>query len=98
MPQGTRTETYQHVDEIRSDATLFCNLSFSNPTVNSFPHNHDFLTNLYIKPFENIVGKEENAGKPAFSSFPTMFSSLPNTNFQFSVTFILSSANAFNLD
>ena len=23
---------------------------------------------------ENIVGKGENAGKPAFSSFPTMFS------------------------
>ena len=23
---------------------------------------------------ENIVGKEENAGLPAFSSFPTMFS------------------------
>ena len=45
-------------------------------------------------PVENIVGKEENA---AFSPFPTMFSTLPNTNFNFSVTFILSSANVFNL-
>ena len=25
------------------------------------------------KGFENIVGKGENAGKPAFSLFPTMF-------------------------
>ena len=38
------------------------------------------------KPFENIVGKGENAGN--------QFSTLPQTN----VTFILSSANALNLD
>ena len=38
-------------------------------------------------PFENIVGKGENAG---------MF--LPKTNFNFSVTFILLSAKAFNFD
>ena len=31
-------------------------------------------------------------------SFPTMFSTLPKTNFNLLVTFILSSANAFNLD
>ena len=34
----------------------------------------------------------------AFSPFPTMFSTLPNTNFNFSIAFIVSSANAFNLD
>ena len=33
-----------------------------------------------------------------FSPFPTMFSTCPKTNFNFSVTFILSSTNAFNLD
>ena len=40
---------------------------------------------------ENIVGKRENAG-------PTMFSTLPKPNSNVSFTFILSSANAFNLD
>ena len=43
------------------------------------------------KPFQNMVGKGENA-------FPTMFSTLPKTNFNFSVMFILSSSIAFNLD
>ena len=31
-------------------------------------------------------------------SLPAMFSTCPNTNFNFSVTCILSSANAFNLN
>ena len=47
---------------------------------------------------ENIVGKGENAG---FSPFPTMFSTLSKTNFNFSAKSNLSSANtinAFNLD
>ena len=44
------------------------------------------------KPCENIVGKG------AFSSFPTMFSTLSKTKINILVTFILSSANAFNLD
>ena len=37
---------------------------------------HTILTFNDVKEnvFENIVGKGENAGKPAFSSFPTMFS------------------------
>ena len=48
-------------------------------------------------PSENIVGKGENAGKQHFPSFPTMFSALPKTNFNFSAKFNLSSANAFNL-
>ena len=56
------------------------------------------LTTLKKKPFENIEGKGENAGNQHFFPFPTVFSTLPRTNFHFSVTFILSSANAFNLD
>ena len=34
----------------------------------------------------------------AFSLFVLMFSTLPKTNFNFSVTFIVLSANTFNLD
>ena len=49
---------------------------------------------LKEKTFENIVEKGENAVSP----FPTMFSTLPKTSFNFSFKFILSSANAFNLD
>ena len=41
------------------------------------------------------MGKGENA---AVSPFPTMFSTLSKPNFNFSHTFILSSADAFNLD
>ena len=33
-----------------------------------------FLTTLYVKTFENIVGKGENADKQHFLLFPTMFS------------------------
>ena len=47
------------------------------------------------KPCKNVVGKEENAG---FLLFCTMFSTEPKPNFSFSFTFILSSANTFNLD
>ena len=47
--------------------------------------------------FENIVGKKRKCWKPAFSPFPTMFSILRYINFKFSITFILLSANAFNL-
>ena len=50
------------------------------------------------KAFENILRKGENAGNPAFSPFPTMFSTCSRINFNFSVTFILSSTNAFNLE
>ena len=32
------------------------------------------LSNLRQSRFENIVGKGENAGGPAFSTFPTMCS------------------------
>ena len=76
-------------------------LSYS---IKPFPHNPDntmpsrLLTTLRKKPFENLVGKGENAGNYHFSPFPTMFSTLSKTNINFSVTFILSSAKAFNLD
>ena len=53
---------------------------------------------LYKKYLENIVGKGENAGNQHFLLFPTMFSTLSPKKFNFSVTFILLSANAFNLD
>ena len=49
------------------------------------------------KSFENIVEKEENAAKPAFSPFPSMFSILLLTENITSATFYLSSAYAINL-
>ena len=42
--------------------------------------------------------KRRKCWQPAFSLFPTMFSTHPKGNFFFQVIFILSSANAFNLD
>ena len=53
---------------------------------------------LKKKPFENIMGKDENAGNQHFLLFPLCFSALPKTNFNFSVTFLLSSTNAFKFD
>ena len=44
------------------------------------------------------MGKEENAGNQHFLLFSAMFSTLPETNFTFSVPFILSSASALNLN
>ena len=41
------------------------------------------LPTLKNRAFENIVGKGENAGNQLFPPFPTMFSTLPNTNFNF---------------
>ena len=55
-------------------------------------------TPLEKKALENIVGKEENAGYQHFLLSPTMFSTLPKPNFNSLLTFILSSANALNLD
>ena len=55
---------------------------------------HTILTFKYLE-------KEafcKHCRKPAFSPLPTMFSTLPKINFNFLVPFILSSANAFNLD
>ena len=39
---------------------------------------------LYEKPFENIVGKGENAGNQHFLFLPTMFSTFPKIKFNFS--------------
>ena len=64
------------------------------------------LTHYHTIPTFNTSGKEslrKHCGKrrkcwlPAFSPFPTMFSTLPETNFNFSAKFNLSSANAFNM-
>ena len=63
-----------------------------------FTYKSWLLTTLNKRPFENIVGKGENAGNQRFLLFFTMFSTLPNVNFNLGVTFILLSANAFNLD
>ena len=48
--------------------------------------------------FSKHCGKRRKCWKPAFSPFPTMFSALSKTKIIIYVTFILSSANAFNLD
>ena len=48
------------------------------------------------KPFENIVENRENAGNQHFLHFPHFFLLFPK--FEFSVTFILLSADAFNLN
>ena len=56
------------------------------------------LTSLYKKPFENIVGKRENAGNQHFLRFQQCFLRFRKQISIFSVTFILSSANAFSLE
>ena len=53
---------------------------------------------LMMKQFENIVRKGENAGYQHFLLFPKIFSIIFKTNLIFSISFILSSSNAFNLD
>ena len=52
---------------------------------------------LYKEPSENIVGKGENDGNQHFFPFPTMFFILQG-KFYFLITFVLLSANPFNLD
>ena len=57
------------------------------------------LTPLEKKALGDVVGKGQEICKVlAFSPFPKGFSILPNTIFNFSITIILSSANALNLD
>ena len=53
-------------------------------------------TTMRKKPFEKIVGKEENASNHHFFPFPTMLSALPKTEIKILATFNLS-ANALNL-
>ena len=50
---------------------------------------------LVKQTFKNVVVKGENP-VTGISSFPTMFSTLPQTNINFLDTSILSSANALN--
>ena len=48
--------------------------------------------------FSKHCGKKRKCWKPAFSPFPTMYSTLSKTEIIIYVTSILSSANAFNFD
>ena len=48
--------------------------------------------------FSKHCGKRRKCWQPAFSHFPTMFSTLSNTEIIIYVTFILLSANASNMD
>ena len=74
--------------------------------LSTFKVPHCCLTLYHTIPTFNNPEKEglENRGKmrkcwlPAFSPFPTIISTLAKTNFNFSVTFSLSTPNAFNLD
>ena len=63
--------------------------------IKSLLHNPD-LTTLWKRPFENSVGKGENAGNQHFLLFPQCFLPFPK-QISFLFTFKLSSANAFNL-
>ena len=48
----------------------------------SFPYNPRNLTTLRKKPFENIVGKGEDAGKQHFLLFPKCFQPYKRKKFQ----------------
>ena len=64
-------------------------------------HEVEWSSNVYytISTFNDLELKAIwNIAGPAFSLFPTMFSTLPETNLNFSVTLNLSYANALNLD
>ena len=52
---------------------------------------------LEKKPFENILGKGENAGNQHFFLFPTMFPTLSKTNFNFSAIFVVSKCFQFGI-
>ena len=53
---------------------------------------------LKKKHFVNSAGKGENTSNQPFLLFPPLFPFIPKQFFFFYITFILSSANAFNLD
>ena len=55
------------------------------------------LKTLKKTPFENIVGKGENAGNQHFLLFPKCFLPIRKRISVFRLHFILSSVNAFNL-
>ena len=66
--------------------------------MNSFTTQSRLLTTSKMKPFENIVGKGENAGNQHFLLFPQYFVPFPKQISFFSVFFISLSANALNFD
>ena len=68
--------------------------------IQPFTTQSQLLTTLKKKPFENIVGKGENAGDLHFLLFPAFFLPFPPPpeKFTFSVTFIFSSADPLNLN
>ena len=67
-----------------------------------FTVTHDFLTLYHTITTFNDPEKEglenQKCWLPAFAPFPTIISTLAQTNFNFSVTFILSPPKAFNFD
>ena len=65
----------------------------SGQCFNHFPQIHDLQ-----EVTEDIVVKGENAGDQNFLLIQQCFSTLPRSNLNLSVTFILMSANALNSD
>ena len=63
-----------------------------------FPAQFLLLTTLRKKPSENIVGQGENAVNQCFLLFQQRFLPFKKKIYKLSVTFILSSANALDLD
>ena len=64
----------------------------------TLPHTILTFKDLKKGAFRKHRGQRRKCLQPAFSPYPTMFSTPPKPNFNFSVTFNLLSANAFNLD
>ena len=63
-----------------------------------FTRQSRLLTTLKKKPFENTMGKGENASNQHSLFFPTVFSILSRREIIILATCNLLSANAFNLD
>ena len=79
--------------------------SFVQSTGEPFTTQSALLTTLSKNPFQNIAGKGENAGdqhflffRNCFQPYPSNHSSLSKYTIIILANFILSSANAFNLD
>ena len=71
---------------------LFCNKGLT------LYHTISTFNNPKEKHFGKYCGKRRKCLLPAFSPFPTMFSTLSKTEIIILATFNLLSANAFNLD
>ena len=89
VPQGIYTILWNYLTNFsKMDTEFHWTLYHTIPIFND-PEEEDFWKHC---------GKRRRCCKPAFSPFPTMFSTLHKTNFSFKVIFILLSANALNLD